>query len=159
MHPNSPRQLHLWVFAIILAISTGLIWYANTLGLWYVTWLAGLVLAGLPVRTQTVILCSLGTALVGWAMPLVWLDISLPIRRTAAVVSAVMGFGTSAWWLVDVITCLTGILLAVAGTYLGRSLLSLVWQHAPWMKEAHVPPTDSSECLPASYDHNPPTSS
>lgn len=38
-----------WVIGIVLVVSIGVIWYANILGLWYVTVLVGIALTGRPV--------------------------------------------------------------------------------------------------------------
>jgi hypothetical protein len=123
---DSMVHISRWVIWAILLVSLGIIWYANILGLWYVTFLVGIALTGLPVRGGVAAFLSASVSAAGWGLPLAWMSRTGHMHAAAAAVSAMMGFGTKLWWVVDAITVLTGLLLGLAGTWLGRAVLALV---------------------------------
>lgn len=104
-----------------LVIAIALIWLTNLHGWWFVTPAVGL-LVGLFFRGGSVVTVLAGVSgLAGWILPLL-----LPWHRlvgaTASTVSGIMGFGTENGWIVWVLTGVIGLLLALAGSWLGSSV-------------------------------------
>lgn len=95
---DSMVHISRWVIWAILLVSLGIIWYANILGVWYVTFLVGIALTGLPVRGGVAAFLSASVSAAGWGLPLAWMSRTGHMHAAAA---AVDGDGSWHETLVD----------------------------------------------------------
>jgi hypothetical protein len=116
-----------FLVTLSLLIAVAVEYYANTKGWWLATFIAGLCLALLPIRPRAAVLISVAASALGWFLPLVWLSMTYNLHDAAAVIASVMGFGIKLWWMADLFTVLTGVLLGLAGTWLGTAVLALAF--------------------------------
>lgn len=99
---------------------------ANLYGWWYVTFIAGMVIGVLPSRLWRTLWTSAVCGVAGWGIALC-IEFSFhSLRPASAVLSATMGFGTSGWLIPIVITFVSGLLLSLSGTWLSRSVKTLM---------------------------------
>ncbi len=119
------RNKSLLVLVSIL-VAIAVICFANAKGWWLATFVVGLCLAFLPIRSGAAVLISAVASALGWFVPLVLLGFQYNLHNAAAVIAAVMGFGIKLWWIADLVTVLTGALLGLAGTWFATAVIALV---------------------------------
>ena len=113
----------LWI--LFAAAGIALSWVSATYGAWYVLFLVGLVVGLLPQQPGGRALLAVVIALGGWGLPLLWMSFFYNLHSATGVISATMGFGSGSGWAVDVLTLVVALLLAVAGTWLGKAVRDL----------------------------------
>ena len=93
-------------------------------GMWWLTFVAGLLIGLALARARVAVPAGAIAGLLGWALPLVAEHVRFGIGSSAASLAAIMGFtGQSAIPLV--LTCLVGLLLGLTGAWLGSAVRAM----------------------------------
>lgn len=111
-------------FAAATVVGVALIWITNAMGWWWATAVVGLFIGALLAPGARKPLAAWLAGALGWLLPLVWQAHSAPIGRAASTISGMMGFGTSAGWIVWVLTGVFGALLCVCPAWFGSAVRS-----------------------------------
>jgi hypothetical protein len=93
--------------------------------MWYISCVICFLLGLLVRKKGEATFASVMSSLAGWGLPLVWQSFENPVRPTARLVAQIMGFGPYGF-LVILITLILGLLLGLAGLWVGRSLHNLL---------------------------------
>ncbi len=115
------------VFWLIFLLSVVINWAGNQIGAWYLTLIVGLILGLLYKNGLPAIYTTLLASIISWGGDLVWQSFFAPVMSAANMIAGVMGFSVHAGDLVVVLTMLFGILLALAGTWLGHAIRSIIF--------------------------------
>ena len=102
-----------------------IMWAANHFGVWYGTPIVGFLAGIYYTRTSRALSAGLLMGLLGWGGALLWQNLHYPITSAAAMISGVMGFGTTHGYIVIVLTLAVGILLSLASAWFGNALRAL----------------------------------
>jgi len=90
-------------------------------GMWWLTFVAGLLIGLALARARVAVPAGALAGLLGWALPLLADQVRYGIGPAAASLAAIMGFtGQSAIPLV--LTCVVGLLLGLTGAWLGTAV-------------------------------------
>lgn len=111
-------------------VGLALTWLLVTHGFWAAPLIIGFLWAFIVSHRGWQFGGALLIAFIGYGLSLVTLYHGLPISREAQVTAEIMGFGHQGL-LVFILTALLALLLAVAGTWVGRSLRLLIRPPAP----------------------------
>lgn len=115
------RKTGFLILCVVIGIA--IIWTSNLFGLWWMTMLVGSML-GLILRDWKAFAASLLSGGLSWGLPLALQAVTLPIGRTASVVASITSLGDGT--VILVATILLGVLLCVAGAWLGVALRSFL---------------------------------
>ncbi len=96
----------------------------NARGLWWVTFVTGLMLGLLLRRARRALASGLASGALAWGVPLAWLSLSAPVGGMAIVVSGILGIRGSPWPAIA-LTVALGALLSVTGAWLGSALQAI----------------------------------
>jgi hypothetical protein len=113
------RRFGLFIGPVVIGVA--LVWLCNAFGLWWVTFILGL-LVGLLLRGMDAFGAAALIGGLGWGLPLLLQALHAPVGQVAATVAILVGLGSSGGPLVILLTILLGVLLCVAGTWLGTGL-------------------------------------
>jgi hypothetical protein len=117
------RRFVLFIGSVVIGMA--LVWLCNVFGLWWATLLVG-ILAGLPLRGKSAFAAAVLIGGLGWGLPILLQALHTPVGRVAATVAILVGLGSSDGPLIVLVTILLGIVLCVAGTWLGVAVRGLV---------------------------------
>jgi hypothetical protein len=126
--------------------SVVVVWAANAFGLWWVTLLVGAALGLLLRGTRRMLAAAALAGLSGWGLPLLWQALHLDLGATATVVAEIMGFGSSGF-VVVLLALVFGLLLSLAGAWLGTALRRAV---GAFVGQEAAPVAVQSAAVPAS---------
>jgi hypothetical protein len=116
------RRFILFIGSVVIGIA--LVWLCNAFGLWWATFILGL-LVGLLLRGKNTFEAAALIGGLGWGLPLLLQALHAPVGQVAATVAILVGLGRSGGPLVILLTVLLGVLLCVVGTWLGVALRGL----------------------------------
>jgi hypothetical protein len=110
-----------WFVIALIAVALSL--NGLLLGMWWMPFIAGL-LVGVTVRRARVAIPMGGlVGLIGWGVPLVAEQVRYGLGPTASSLAAIMGFTQPA--IPVILTCLVGLLLGLTGAWLASAVRSL----------------------------------
>ncbi len=113
------RRFGLFIGPVVIGIA--LVWLCNAFGLWWATFILGL-LVGLLLRGMNAFGAAALIGGLGWGLPLLLQALHAPVGQVAATVAILVGLGSSGGPLVILLTILLGVLLCVVGAWLGIGL-------------------------------------
>jgi hypothetical protein len=100
------------------------------LGLWWAPFAVGIAFGILEPRARFALPGGALIGLAGWALPLAEAQLRFGLGPTAQSLATIMGFGHQSTIPLG-LTCATGLLLGLAGAWLGSAARSLVAPNAP----------------------------
>jgi hypothetical protein len=113
------RRFGLFIGPVVIGVA--LVWLCNAFGLWWVTFILGL-LVGLLLRGMDAFGAAVLIGGLGWGLPLLLQALHAPVGQVAATVAILVGLGSAGGPLVILLTILLGVLLCVVGAWLGTGL-------------------------------------
>lgn len=128
------------VWGLVLA-GVVLVVVTQPAGLWWMAMVAGLML-GLLVRGWRAGVGALLVGALGWGLPLLWQARTEPVGAVAGVLGGLLGVPAAAAF---VVTLLVGVLLALAGGWVGIAVRRLVSRQPPRREVREPPPSSTSE--------------
>jgi CBS-domain-containing membrane protein len=117
------RRFGFFIISIVIAVA--LAWLCNIFGLWWATTVLGFLL-GILLRGKGAFGAAVLVGGLGWGLPLLLQALHTPVGQVAATVAVLVGLVAAGGWLIVLLTVLLGVLLCVAGTWLGVALRGLV---------------------------------
>jgi hypothetical protein len=113
------RRFGLFIGPVVIGVA--FVWLCNAFGLWWVTFILGL-LVGLLLRGMDAFGAAVLIGGLGWGLPLLLQALHAPVGQVAATVAILVGLGSAGGPLVILLTILLGVLLCVVGAWLGTGL-------------------------------------
>jgi hypothetical protein len=111
------------VAALVLGAVVSVV--AVMFGVWWAPFVVGIAIGIADPRARVAVPIGAAAGLLGWALPLAGDQILYGLGPTASSLAAIMGFGHQSA-IPLVLTCVVGLLLGLAGAWLGSAGRSLV---------------------------------
>jgi hypothetical protein len=113
-------------FVLAVAVAGAICLAGVVVGAWWLTFLAGVAL-GVVMPARAAIPAGSLAGLLGWGLPLAWEQWRFGIGPAAQSLAAIMGITRGGPVGPVVLTCLVGLLLGLAGAWLGAAARSVVF--------------------------------
>ena len=113
-------------FVLAVVVAGGICLAGVALGAWWLTFPVGVAL-GVVLRARDAIPAGSLAGLLGWGLPLAWEQWRYGIGPAAHSLGAIMGITTGGPVVPVALTCLVGLLLGLAGAWLGAAARSVVF--------------------------------
>jgi hypothetical protein len=113
-------------FALAVVVAGAVCLAGLVFGAWWLTFPAGVAL-GVVMRARSALPAGSLAGLLGWGLPLAWEQWRYGIGPAAHSLAAIMGITTGGPVVPVALTCLVGLLLGLAGAWLGAAARSVVF--------------------------------
>jgi hypothetical protein len=118
------RTLAALILGLVISVAGVLV------GAWWAPFTVGIAFGIAEPRARFAIPGGALIGLAGWALPLAAAQVRFGLGPTAQSLAAIMGFGHQSA-IPIALTCVVGLLLGLAGAWLGSAARSLVASNAP----------------------------
>ena len=114
-------------FWLVLGGATVLSAAGAAFGDWWIAFAAGLAAGILLPSARQAIAAGAASGLLGWAIPLIYLQFTYGLGPTATVLAGILGVaGAQSGAVPVVLTCAIGLLLGLAGSWLASAAFALL---------------------------------
>jgi hypothetical protein len=131
-------------FALALVLGTAATWAGVAFGDWWIAFPAGVAIGLLMARPGMAIAAGAIAGLLGWSLPLAFMNYRYGLGPAAESLAAIMGFSRTQSAVPIVLTCMVGLLLGLTGAWLGSAFHFIpfpAWRFGARRPPGHSDPT------------------